>query len=77
MQKLLNALLYSLREKCPNTVNLRIQSKYRKIRARKNSVFGHFSRSDTFLSKSSHIWSASYKGFFNSKLHIFEVVYLK
>ena len=42
MQKLLNALLYSLREKCPNTVNLRIQSKYRKIRARKNSVFGHF-----------------------------------
>ena len=26
-------------------VNLRIQSKYRKIRTRKNSVFGHFSRS--------------------------------
>ena len=24
----------------------RIQSKYRKIRTRKNSVFGHFSRSD-------------------------------
>ena len=27
-------------------VNLRIQSEYRKIRARNNSVFGHFSRSD-------------------------------
>ena len=27
------------------SINLRIQSKYRKIRARKNSVFGHFSRS--------------------------------
>ena len=26
-------------------VNLRIQSKYRKIQTRKNSVFGHFSRS--------------------------------
>ena len=28
-------------------VNLRIQSEYRKIRTRKNSVFGHFSRSVT------------------------------
>ena len=27
------------------SVNLRIQSKYRKIRTRNNSVFGHFSRS--------------------------------
>ena len=27
-------------------VNLRIQSEYRKIRTRKNSVFGHFSRSE-------------------------------
>ena len=27
-------------------VNLRIQSQYREIRARNNSVFGHFSRSD-------------------------------
>ena len=39
----------SLHERCPNTqihgVNLRIQSKYRKIRTRNNSVFGHFSRS--------------------------------
>ena len=26
-------------------INLRIQSEYRKIRTRKNSVFGHFSRS--------------------------------
>ena len=29
------------------SVNLRIQSEYRKIRIRKNSVFGHFSRSVT------------------------------
>ena len=29
-------------------VNLRIQSEYRKIRARKYSVFGHFSRSECF-----------------------------
>ena len=50
----------TLREKCPNTeffsglyfpvfgliysVNLRVQSKYKKIRTRKSSVFGHFSR---------------------------------
>ena len=27
-------------------VNPRIQSEYRKIETRKNSVFGHFSRSD-------------------------------
>ena len=34
----------SLREKCPNTEYflVRIQSQYRKIRTRKNSVFGHF-----------------------------------
>ena len=30
-----------------NFVNLRIQSKYRKIRTRKYSVFGHFSHSAT------------------------------
>ena len=30
-------------------VNLRIQSEYRKIRTRNNSVFGHFSRSVTAL----------------------------
>ena len=30
-------------------VNLRIQSEYRKIRTRNNSVFGHFSRSTRFL----------------------------
>ena len=29
-------------------VNLRIQSEYRKIRTRNNSVFGHFSRSEEF-----------------------------
>ena len=32
-----------------HTVNLRIQSEYRKIRTRNNSVFGHFSRSDSFF----------------------------
>ena len=50
----------TLREKCPNTelflvriflysdyeVNLRIQSEYREIRTRNNSVFGQFSRSE-------------------------------
>ena len=30
-------------------VNLRIQSEYRKIRTKKNSVFGHFSRSEVLL----------------------------
>ena len=40
-----------LREKCPNTelflvlIFLYIQSEYRKIWTRNNSVFGHFSRS--------------------------------
>ena len=47
---------HTLREKCPNEelflvriygVNLRIQSEYRKMETRNNSVFGHFSRSDT------------------------------
>ena len=35
------------REKCPNTlqVSLRIQSECGKLRTRKDSVFGHFSRS--------------------------------
>ena len=33
-------------------VNLRIQSEYRKIRTRKNSVFGHFSRSVWLLQAS-------------------------
>ena len=31
------------------SVNLRIQSKYRKLRTRKNSIFGHFSRSNTYI----------------------------
>ena len=59
MTKRLKILLFPVRkyiikvtlcEKCQNTVffyfvNLRIQSEYGKIRTRKNSVFGHFSRS--------------------------------
>ena len=32
-------------------VNLRIQSEYRKMQTRKNSVFGHFSRSETTMNK--------------------------
>ena len=38
----------ALREKCPNTeiFLVRIQPENRKIPTRKNSVFGHFSRSD-------------------------------
>ena len=41
----------TLREKCPNTelFLVRIQSEYRKIRTRNNSVFGHFSRSVMFV----------------------------
>ena len=30
-------------------VNLRIQSKYRKIRTRNNSIFGHFSPSESYI----------------------------
>ena len=43
-------------------VNLRIQSKYRKIRTRKNSVFGHFSRSV----KLTELWFSFYcsEGYF-------------
>ena len=39
----------TLREKYPNTelFLVRIQSEYKKIRTRNNSVFGHFSRSGT------------------------------
>ena len=33
------------------SVNLRIQSEYRKMRARKNYVFGHFSRSVTIAAR--------------------------
>ena len=41
----------SQREKCPNTelFLVHIQFKYEKIRTRKNSVFGHFSRIVSFL----------------------------
>ena len=61
----------SLREECPNTelfltrillysdwVNLCIQSEYRKIRTRNNSVFGHFSRSVCVMSFLSYWVSA-------------------
>ena len=42
-------------------VNICIQSKYRKIRTRNNSVFGHFSRSDTLkLSISSFFLLAAF-----------------
>ena len=58
--QLLTFLKKSLREQCPSTelflvriflyriysVNLHIQSEYRKIRTRNNSVFGQFSRSE-------------------------------
>ena len=61
MQKREHSITEPLSEKCPNTelfwsvfsciraeyeVNLRIQSEYRKVRTRKNSVFEHFSRSE-------------------------------
>ena len=41
----------TLREKCPNTELFlaRIQTGYRQIRTRNNSVFRHFSRSVTYL----------------------------
>ena len=42
------------------TVNLRIQSEYRKIRTRNNSVFGHFSRSVTLHFKSDKKISSTY-----------------
>ena len=32
-------------------VNIRIQSEYRKIQTRNNSVFGHFSHSESLLKK--------------------------
>ena len=40
----------SLHKKCPDTelFLVRIQSEYRKIRTRNNSVFGHSSRSERF-----------------------------
>ena len=42
--------------------NLRIQSEYRKIRTRKNSVFGHFSRSDSYRLKAFN--------YFRTKFHL-------
>ena len=48
--KSLPSISYSLCEKCPNTefFLVCIKSEYRKIRTRKNSVFGHFSRTDYY-----------------------------
>ena len=40
-----NSGFFSGRRDCVMRVNLHIQSEYRKIRTRKKSVFGHFSRS--------------------------------
>ena len=36
-------------------LNFRIQAKYRKIRTTKNSIFGHFSRSDIVIECFIHI----------------------
>ena len=51
-----NTTQYKLREKCPNTEFLLvcIHPKYGKIRTRKMSVFGHFSRSDTVKRQNNH-----------------------
>ena len=41
------------------TVNFRIQSEYRKIRTRNNSVFGYFSRTQLqkkLIGKKKHFW---------------------
>ena len=45
--EIIRKLYVTLREKCANTefFLVRIQSEYRKLRTRKNSIFGHFSRS--------------------------------
>ena len=40
-------------------VNFCIQSQYRKIRTRNNSVFGHFSRSDSLISNCHYQWYVS------------------
>ena len=54
----LNTKIYS--------VNLRIQSKYREIRTRKNSVFGHFSRSETL--QNIHRETSELGSYFNNSL---------
>ena len=41
-------------------INLRIHSEYRKIRTRKNSVFGHFSRSELVTTTSTQDVSSMY-----------------
>ena len=51
-----NYLTKTLREKCPNTELLLVRisgpSEYKKIRTRKNSVFGQFSCSETYQEQS-------------------------
>ena len=51
-------------------VSLRIQSEYRKIRTKNNSVFGHFSRS-VFLNLSNQHWLRSW---YNSKEDPFNLI---
>ena len=60
-------LFDTLREKCPNTelFLVRIQSKYRKIRTRENSLFGHFSRSEGPFSSCYRFHAFSRKGSFS------------
>ena len=58
---------FALHEKCPNTelFLVRIQSKCGKIRTRKNSVSGHFSRSVETDRLRFHLW----KKFLYSKIN--------
>ena len=49
-------------------VNPRIQPKYRKILARNNSVFGHFSRSVVISTNGSGIYDANLQFWLNFKL---------
>ena len=48
-------------------VNLRIQSEYRKIRTRGNSIYGHFSRSVGFFVKIWNTWNSKQWITFNEK----------
>ena len=61
---------YLLREKCSNVeiLSLRIQYECRKIRTRKNSLFGHFPRSDVLTEELAVIHYLS--NFFRSSLFI-------
>ena len=64
----------SLREKCPNTeffwsVFSYNRSEYRKIRTRKNFVFGHFSRSAGFFVIGTSIIKELMVNYFRQKLY--------